>query len=169
MRLDQIALQLYTVRALAAVDLAATLRAVAAAGYRSVELAGLPDTAPHELARLLTETGLAAIASHESIERLRVDLTAVADRLDVLGSEMRGDVGVRHGNRAEFLTAGSARDGGTGVHAGREQQSAADSRGHLEEGPAVYAVGRHQVPSLPVAGVPAPISAARWIAVRIRR
>ena len=46
MRLDQIALQLYTVRALAAADLAGTLRAVAAAGYRSVELAGLPDTAP---------------------------------------------------------------------------------------------------------------------------
>jgi sugar phosphate isomerase/epimerase len=87
MRLDQIALQLYTVRALAAADLAATLGAVAAAGYRSVELAGLPDTAPHELARLLTETGLAAIASHESIERLRVDPTAVADRLDVLGCD----------------------------------------------------------------------------------
>ena len=88
MRLDQIALQLYTVRALAAVDLAGTLRAVAAAGYRSVELAGLPDTAAHELARLLTETGLRPIASHESIERLRADPTAVADRLDVLGCDL---------------------------------------------------------------------------------
>ena len=87
MRLDQIALQLYTVRALAAVDLAGTLRAVAAAGYRSVELAGLPDTAPHELARLLTETGLRPIASHEGIERLREDPTAVADRLDALGCD----------------------------------------------------------------------------------
>jgi sugar phosphate isomerase/epimerase len=87
MRLDQIALQLYTVRALAAVDLAGTLRAVAAAGYRSVELAGLPDTSPHELARLLAETGLRPIASHESIERLRTDPTAVADRLDVLGCD----------------------------------------------------------------------------------
>ena len=87
MRPDQIALQLYTVRALAAVDLAGTLRAVAAAGYRSVELAGLPDTAPHELARLLTETGLRPIASHEGIERLRGDPTAVADRLDILGCD----------------------------------------------------------------------------------
>jgi hypothetical protein len=81
MRLDQIALQLYTVRALAGADLAGTLRAVAAAGYRSVELAGLPDTAPEELARLLTETGLRPIASHEGIERLRMDPIGVADRL----------------------------------------------------------------------------------------
>jgi sugar phosphate isomerase/epimerase len=87
MRLDQIALQLYTVRALAAADLAGTLRAVAAAGYRSVELAGLPDTGPLELARLLTDTGLRAIASHEGIERLRTDPIAVADRLDVLGCD----------------------------------------------------------------------------------
>ena len=88
MRLDQIALQLYTVRALAAADLAGTLRAVAAAGYRSVELAGLPDTAPHELAGLLTEGGLRPIASHEGIERLRMDPIAVADRLDVLGCDL---------------------------------------------------------------------------------
>jgi sugar phosphate isomerase/epimerase len=87
MRLDQIALQLYTVRALAAADLAGTLRAVAAAGYRSVELAGLPDTAPQELARLLTESGLRPIASHEGIERLRVDPIAVGARLDVLGCD----------------------------------------------------------------------------------
>jgi sugar phosphate isomerase/epimerase len=87
MRPDQIALQLYTVRALAAVDLAGTLRTVAAAGYRSVELAGLPDTPPQELARLLTEAGLRPVASHEGIERLRTDPDAVADRLDVLGCD----------------------------------------------------------------------------------
>lgn len=81
MRHDQIALQLYTVRKPAAADLPGTLRAVAAAGYGAVELAGLPDTAPGELARLLDETGLRVVASHESIERLRDDADAVADRL----------------------------------------------------------------------------------------
>ncbi len=85
MRTDQIALQLYTVRHLAAADLPGTLRAVAAAGYRSVELAGLPEIEPDELSRLLLETGLHAIASHEGIERLRQDPNAVADRLGVLG------------------------------------------------------------------------------------
>jgi sugar phosphate isomerase/epimerase len=85
MRIDQIALQLYTVRALAAADLPGTLRAVAAAGYRSVELAGLPEIAPAALARLLEEAGLGAVASHEGIQRLREDPVAVADRLAAVG------------------------------------------------------------------------------------
>jgi len=85
MRHDQIALQLYTVRKLAADDLAGTLQAVATAGYRSVELAGLPDTAPGELARLLETAGLRPVASHEGIERLRDDVSAVADRLEEVG------------------------------------------------------------------------------------
>jgi sugar phosphate isomerase/epimerase len=85
MRHDQIALQLYTVRGPAADDLAGTLRAVAAAGYRAVELAGLPETPPRELARLLDEAGLRVVASHESIERLREDVTGVADRLAEVG------------------------------------------------------------------------------------
>jgi sugar phosphate isomerase/epimerase len=85
MRHDQIALQLYTVRQLLATDLPGTLRAVAAAGYRAVELAGLPETRPGELARLLHEAGLEVIASHESIDRLRDDANAVADRLAEVG------------------------------------------------------------------------------------
>ena len=59
MRRDQIALQLYTVRHLAATDLRGTLQAVADAGYRAVEIAGLPETPPGELARLLEETAAA--------------------------------------------------------------------------------------------------------------
>jgi sugar phosphate isomerase/epimerase len=81
MRRDQIALQLYTVRRLAADDLPGTLRAVAKAGYRAVELAGLPQTPPDELARLLEANGLQAIASHEGMQALRADASAVADRL----------------------------------------------------------------------------------------
>ena len=85
MRPDQIALQLYTVRGLAAQDLAGTLRAVAAAGYRAVELAGLPPTVPGELARLLDVTELRAVASHEAMEDLRRDADSVADRLAEVG------------------------------------------------------------------------------------
>src|SRR5688500_9341466 len=65
MRHDQIALQLYTVRGLMADDLAGTLRAVATAGYRAVELAGLPETEPGALTALLDESGLQVVASHE--------------------------------------------------------------------------------------------------------
>jgi sugar phosphate isomerase/epimerase len=85
MRHDQIALQLYTLRRLAADDLAGTLAAVAAAGYRAVEVAGLPDVAPAELKRMLDANGLRPIASHEGIERLRTDAGAVAARMGELG------------------------------------------------------------------------------------
>jgi sugar phosphate isomerase/epimerase len=81
MRNDQIALQLYTLRRLSAVDLAGTLEAVAAAGYRAVELAGLPDIDPPELRRMLDANGLRPVASHEGIERLRADAGAVAGRM----------------------------------------------------------------------------------------
>ena len=85
MQQDQIALQLYTVRRLAADDLAGTLRSVAAAGYKAVELAGLPATGPGELPRLLDDVGLRVVAAHEGIEALRDDANAVADRLTEVG------------------------------------------------------------------------------------
>ncbi len=84
MRHDQIALQLYTVRRLAAVDLPGTLRAVAAAGYRAVEIAGLPPTDAGDLARLLQEAGLRAVAAHEGIDALRRSVGAIIDRLGEL-------------------------------------------------------------------------------------
>jgi sugar phosphate isomerase/epimerase len=85
MRHDQIALQLYTVRRLLATDLPGTLTAVAEAGYRSVELAGLPDVSADDLARHLDDAGLAPVASHEGMDRLRADPRAVAQRLRILG------------------------------------------------------------------------------------
>jgi len=84
MRTDQIALQLYTVRRLAATDLPGTLAAVANAGYSAVELAGLPATPPAELSRLLGGAGLQVVASHESIDALRQDAAGVAERLSAL-------------------------------------------------------------------------------------
>jgi sugar phosphate isomerase/epimerase len=80
-RQDQIALQLYTVRRLAADDLPGTLRAVAEAGYRAVELAGLPHIPSADLARLLRDNGLRPVAAHESLDSLRADIDAVTDRM----------------------------------------------------------------------------------------
>jgi sugar phosphate isomerase/epimerase len=87
MRLDQIALQLYTVRELMARDLRGTLQAVAAAGYRSVELAGLFDVAAVELRRLLGEAALRPVAAHVDVDRLRAGLVDVADRHAALGCD----------------------------------------------------------------------------------
>jgi sugar phosphate isomerase/epimerase len=80
MRQDQIALQLYTVRRLMAEDLPGTLHAVADAGFRAVELAGLPTIAATDLARLLRGEGLRAVAAHHGIDELRRDAGAVAGR-----------------------------------------------------------------------------------------
>ncbi|HEX6867826.1 MAG TPA: sugar phosphate isomerase/epimerase [Candidatus Limnocylindrales bacterium] len=83
---DQIALQLYTIRDLAAADLPGTLGAVAEAGYRFVEVAGMPEASAGSLSTLLSDAGLGAIAIHAGIEALRADPDAVADRLAALGT-----------------------------------------------------------------------------------
>ena len=84
MHADQIALQLWTVRDLIAADLPGALRAVAAAGYGAVELAVLPEMPADDLHRLLDEPGLRPVASHESIEALRLDADAVATKLTTI-------------------------------------------------------------------------------------
>lgn len=85
MRPDQIAVQLYTLRAETARDLPGTLSKVSGAGYRAVELAGLPPIEPERLRDLLATEQLAPMASHESLETLRADVGAVLDRLSVVG------------------------------------------------------------------------------------
>ena len=76
-RRDQIAVQLFSVRREMAADLPGTLRAVRAAGYDAVELAGLPDLPAAEIADRLGEADLRAIAAHERIDSLRGDPVAV--------------------------------------------------------------------------------------------
>jgi sugar phosphate isomerase/epimerase len=82
---DQIAVQLYTLRDLAAADLPGTLRAVSRAGYRAVELAGLPPIEAEDLRDLLAAADLTPMGAHESLEGLRTDLDGVLDRMTVLG------------------------------------------------------------------------------------
>jgi sugar phosphate isomerase/epimerase len=85
MRPDQIAVQLYTLRAETARDLPGTLRQVSAAGYRAVELAGLPPIEPDALRDLLAGEHLRPVASHEGLESLRADPGAVLEWLSVVG------------------------------------------------------------------------------------
>src|SRR5215208_6506101 len=85
MRPDQIAVQLYTLRAETARDLTGTLRKVSNAGYRAVELAGLPPIEPERLRDLLVAEQLQPIAAHESLGSLRGDLGAVLDRMITVG------------------------------------------------------------------------------------
>ena len=85
MQRDQIAVQLYTLRDLMAADLDGTLRGVASAGYRAVELAGLPPIEAQDLRDRLDRVGLRPMGSHESLEGLRADLEGVLDRMAAVG------------------------------------------------------------------------------------
>lgn len=82
-----IGIQLYTVREQASADLAGTLAALAAIGYREVELAGMHERSAHEFARLLNAHGLRATAAHYSMFALQTDLGQKIEDLKTLGVE----------------------------------------------------------------------------------
>jgi sugar phosphate isomerase/epimerase len=82
---DQIALQLWTVRALTAVDVPGTLKAVRAAGYGAVELARIPPESYGALRGWLDDAELQPMGAHEVIEDLRADAASVAARLTAVG------------------------------------------------------------------------------------
>ena len=71
--LDRIGVQLYTVRSVMAEDVAATLAAVAAIGYREVEFAGYFDHPPDEIRGMLAANGLTAPATHVGLDLVRGD------------------------------------------------------------------------------------------------
>jgi sugar phosphate isomerase/epimerase len=66
-----IGIQLYSVRALMAKDAGGTLAALAAIGYREVELAGLYGMSAAQMRALLDRHALAAPSSHSSLADLR--------------------------------------------------------------------------------------------------
>ena len=80
-----IALQLYTLRSLLPDALEPTLHAVAAAGYRHVELAGLYGRTAGEMREILDEVGLDVVAAHVPLSRFEGDLAGVADEARALG------------------------------------------------------------------------------------
>ncbi|WP_295804109.1 sugar phosphate isomerase/epimerase [uncultured Microbulbifer sp.] len=79
--------QLYTLRAEMDRDLAGTLEAVAAAGYRQVEFAGFFGREPAEIRTLLEAQGLTAPASHFPLEQMEADFASVIAQAKALGSQ----------------------------------------------------------------------------------
>ncbi|HMP76701.1 MAG TPA: sugar phosphate isomerase/epimerase [Kiritimatiellia bacterium] len=88
MKLEQVALQLYTVRDFlkTPADIAATLRKTAAIGYRAVQVSGVPDgvISPAEIRALCAESNLVLCATHEPGARILGDPAAVVERLRAL-------------------------------------------------------------------------------------
>ena len=84
-----ISVQLYTVRDLTAKDFAATMRQVAAIGYKSVEMAGYGNLkTAAEAKKALDDAGLKVDGTHAPIEALETDIAKVLDDNDALGSKL---------------------------------------------------------------------------------
>ena len=83
-----IAVQLYTVRGLTAVDFSGTVRRIAEIGYRNVELAGFGNlSSAREVRKVLDDHGVRAISAHYSMDMLEADAARIMDECAVLGNE----------------------------------------------------------------------------------
>ncbi|MHB1453802.1 MAG: sugar phosphate isomerase/epimerase family protein [Saccharofermentanales bacterium] len=72
--MENLKLQLYSVRDYTEQDFAGTIRKVAEFGYKGVEFAGYGGLSARELKKLLDETGLEAAAAHIGFDSLKNDL-----------------------------------------------------------------------------------------------
>lgn len=86
-RLSRIGLQLYTVRRIAAKDLAGTLAQVSRIGYKEVELAGLYNHSAAEVHDLLVKNGLTAPSSHLAITAIEGDAARTFADAKTLGHQ----------------------------------------------------------------------------------
>jgi sugar phosphate isomerase/epimerase len=89
-----IGLQLYTLADQAKADLEGTLNAVAAIGYKSIELAGYAGRTPAQLREAMDAVGLSTPSAHVQVQAqggessLDGDLSRLADEAHVLGVRM---------------------------------------------------------------------------------
>ena len=86
-RLDRIGVQLYTLRDLAAKDLAGALAQVAQIGYREVEFAGYHGKSAREVRTMLDANGLTAPSAHIGLEIIERNAAQVFDDARVVGHE----------------------------------------------------------------------------------
>jgi len=84
---EQIALQLYTVRDVAAQDFVGMLRQVSEIGYRAVELAGFGGLSVADLRETLDKYNLRAIAAHVAYGQFEERASGVLADLKALGCE----------------------------------------------------------------------------------
>lgn len=82
----RVAAQMYTLRDFTKTpaDIAATMKKVAAVGYRAVQLSALGEIDTRELKTILDGEGLRVCATHVAYERLRDDLPAVIEEHQLL-------------------------------------------------------------------------------------
>lgn len=86
-RVERPGVQLYTLREAMARDAAATLAAVAAAGYAEVELAGTGNLTTDQFGAALRNTGLTAPSAHVPLDQIRDHPTELLAMAKTLGCE----------------------------------------------------------------------------------
>ena len=86
MKRDQIGLQLYTLREMAAKDLDGTLRAVGKMGYAGIEFAGFYGHSAADVRKMLDEYGLKAFSAHNQIAEFDNDIEKVISDLQTIGA-----------------------------------------------------------------------------------
>lgn len=87
MRPEQISVQMYTLRSIAATDFDAAFKAVAEIGLKNVELAGLQGLTPAQLRELLDTYGLVAPSAHVPYEAFEADVDQVIADYKTIGTE----------------------------------------------------------------------------------
>ncbi len=87
MKIDQVAVQMYTLRQHAAEDLDGTLWRLADIGYKLVEFAGLYDNSAEDVAAMLERHGMRAPAAHIPYQRFDEDFEGVVAEALAIGYE----------------------------------------------------------------------------------
>ena len=87
MNIDQVAVQMYTLRQHAAEDLDGTLWRLADIGYKLVEFAGLYDNSAEDVAAMLERHGMQSPAAHIPWQRFDEDFDGVVAEAKVIGYE----------------------------------------------------------------------------------
>ena len=87
MNMDQIAVQMYTLREHAAEDLDGTLWRLADIGYRKIEFAGLYDNTAEDVAAMLERHEMTAPAAHIPYDRFEREFDGIAADASAVGLE----------------------------------------------------------------------------------
>jgi sugar phosphate isomerase/epimerase len=90
MKLNQVALQLYTLREFlkTPADIAATLKRVRAIGYQAVQVSGMGPIPETDLVQLCHDNGLTICATHEPSDTILNEPQKVVERLRNLGTRI---------------------------------------------------------------------------------
>jgi sugar phosphate isomerase/epimerase len=82
---NQIAVEMYSVRHLTNTDMLGALEYVAGVGYRAVEFAGYGTSNPSEIRKKLDDLGVRAVSAHVGFNRFEQEIDQLVEDMHILG------------------------------------------------------------------------------------